>query len=77
MSDDFYVVWRAHPSPGWAADPRGWAHSLALDEAQRFSREEAIRISRGDLPQAVKTGRITTVPVRLADIEAMLKAPDY
>jgi hypothetical protein len=49
--------------------------TASLDDAGRFTRDEALRICQGELPRAIDKGRITAVPVRLADMLQMLGRP--
>ena len=71
-SDDLYVICITS-----AAAPLAWksAHpfyqTAVFDEAGRYSRDEALRICQGELPRAINAGRITAVPVRLADMEQL------
>jgi hypothetical protein len=69
--DDLYLIWRAEPVPGWLGDDK-WTQSRAVDDAGRFSRDEALSFCQGEIPRAVRAGRIVTLPIRLADMERLL-----
>lgn len=72
MSDDadVYVVWSNEHSGWWRAGARGY--SRALPKAARYTREHALRICREAIPTAAHIGMISEIPVRLADLNAVL-----
>lgn len=79
-SDDLYVICMTSAAPlAWKGD-HPFYQTASLDEAGRYTRDEALRICQSELPRAIHAGRITAVPVRLADMEQILStmsaAPD-
>jgi hypothetical protein len=48
-------------------------YSRALPKAGHYTRDEAIEVCRRALPTAARLGRISEIPVRLADIAEMLR----
>lgn len=67
---DPYLVWSNEHGGWWKAG--GWGYDAGLNEAGRFSRDEAIRICRQALPTAMHLGVISEIPVRLADLTEIL-----
>lgn len=63
----------------WSNEHRGWwkkgmhGYSYGLDDAQAFSRDEALRICRDSIPDAGHLGIVSELPVRLADVREFLE----
>jgi hypothetical protein len=73
-NDDLYLICMTSAAPlAWKGD-HPFYQTARLDEAGRYTRDEALRICQGELPRAINAGRITAVPVRLADMEQLLAA---
>jgi hypothetical protein len=71
MDEDLYLIWSNEHAGWWKAG--GWGYTPGLRAAGRFTRDQAIAISQRALPTALHTKLISEIPVRLADIEAVLK----
>jgi hypothetical protein len=69
--EDPYLVW-SNEHRGWWR-PGGWGYTPGLKQAGRFSRAQAIDICKRALPTAMHIHLISEIPVRLADVEEMLK----
>jgi hypothetical protein len=65
------LIWSNEHNRWWVAG--GWGYTAGLSAAGHFSREQAIRICRQALPTAMHIGRISEIPVRLADLDEILK----
>ena len=65
-----YLVW-SNEHVGWWK-PGGWGYGCGLNQAGRFTRAQAIAICRDALPTAGRLGVISEIPVRLADLQAVL-----
>jgi hypothetical protein len=71
MDEDLYLIW-SNEHRGWWR-PGGWGYTPGLNQAGRFSRAQAIDICKRALPTALHIHLISEIPVRLADVEEMLK----
>lgn len=74
MADDseLYWVWSNEHRAWWAAGKNGYRQRLA--QAGVFSRAEAISICRQAIPgTAARMGLLPEIPVRVADVEDMVK----
>ncbi len=68
---DKYLIWSNEHAGWWRADHSGY--SPALKKAGNYTRDEAIAICKRALPTAMGLGRISEIPVRLADVVDMLQ----
>jgi len=68
---DKYLIWSNEHAAWWRADHAGY--SVGLKQAGNYSREEAIAICKRALPTAMGLGRISEIPVRLADMIDVLQ----
>ena len=68
--EETYLVW-SNEHVGWWK-PGGWGYGRGLNQAGRFTRAQAIAICRDALPTAGRLGVISEIPVRLADLQAVL-----
>lgn len=66
-----YLVWSNEHDGWWKSG--GWGYATGLADAGLFTREEALLICRNALPTAGHLGRISEIPVRLADVEEFIK----
>jgi len=65
-----YLIWSHEHGAWWG--PGGFGYTSNMDEAGRYSREEAIRICRKAIPgTAAELGALPELPVRLADLKEM------
>jgi hypothetical protein len=71
---DAYLIWsREHSLWLWGPGGRGYVQDLS--KAGRYSRGEALEIcTRAMLGDGTRMGALTELPVRLADLEAMVSA---
>jgi hypothetical protein len=67
---DAYLIWSNEHAGWWKAG--GWGYARGLNDAGRFTREQALRICRDAIPTAPYIGRISELPVRLADVEEFI-----
>ncbi len=73
---DKYLIWSNEHAGWWKPGPapgQGSGYSPALKQAGNFTRDEAIAICKRALPMAMHLGRISEIPVRLADVVDMLQ----
>ena len=68
---DTYLVWSNEHDAWWKAG--GWGYASGLRSAGHFTREQALDICRQALPTAAHIGRIAEVPVRLTDLQEILR----
>ena len=68
--DEIYLVWSNEHAGWWKAG--GWGYDPGFLLAGQFTRAEAIEICRKALPTALSIGTISEIPIRLADMTAML-----
>ena len=70
-STEDYLIWSNEHRAWWGV--ARWGYVRDVDVAGRYSREEAISICQDALPSASHVGVISEVPVRVADLEEVLK----
>lgn len=68
-NEDLYLIWSNEHARWWAPGERGYAPGIV--GAGRYTRDDAMRICAHALPTAANIGRISEIPVRLADIVEM------
>ncbi|MEH2525887.1 MULTISPECIES: hypothetical protein [unclassified Bradyrhizobium] len=66
-----YLIWSNEHQGWWKAD--GWGYSPGLREAGHFHKDRAFDICRSALPDAARMGMLSEIPVRLSDINEMLR----
>jgi hypothetical protein len=65
-----YLIWSNEHRAWWGPDHCGY--SVGLQKAGRYTRDQAISISRTSIPTAGHIGLIDAIPVREADLTEML-----
>jgi hypothetical protein len=69
-----YLIWSHEHGAWWRAGARGYTRRLS--EAGRYSRDNALLICANAIPSTADTnGWLPELPVRLADLHAMLRGP--
>jgi hypothetical protein len=68
---DAYLIWSNEHRGWWKR--KGYGYCTGLRGAGQFTREQALKICQNALPTAAHIGEISEIPVRLADIEAIIK----
>jgi hypothetical protein len=68
---EMYLIWSNEHGGWWMHG--GYGYSTGLRGAGHFSREEAMKICRNALMTAPHLGGIAEFPVRLSDIQEMLR----
>jgi phosphopantetheine adenylyltransferase len=71
MNEPIYLIWSNEHGGWWMAG--GWGYSQGLNAAGQFTREDVIKICGDALPTAKHIGVISEIPVRLEDIQAMMR----
>jgi hypothetical protein len=71
MDDEVYLIWSHEHGGWWKAG--GWGYAKGLSQAGHYTRQQAFRICRDATPMASRLGTISEIPVRLADVAAMLE----
>lgn len=61
-----YLIWSNEHRAWWRANRCGYA--TGLDQAGRYTRQEALDICRDAIPSAMHLSGIAEIPVRLRDI---------
>jgi hypothetical protein len=70
---DLYLIWSHEHSAWWGPDGCGYVRSIA--QAGRYSAEEALGNCARAMPgTSTQLGALPELPVRLADVEAMVTA---
>jgi hypothetical protein len=71
MSDnDIYLIWSNQHRGWWGPDRCGY--SPGLRGAGRYSRQQAVKICRDSLPDAMYLGHMSEVLVREADLSEVI-----
>jgi len=73
--DDLYLVWSHEHSAWWGPGACGYVKSHA--GAGRYSRAQALRICGRALPNAVRYGCFSEIPVRVADLRDMIAGSEW
>ena len=70
-----YLIWSAEHQSWWG--PGGCGYYRQLSRAGRYTRQQALDICTRAIPgTAERYGKLPELPVRLADVEAMVMAYD-
>jgi hypothetical protein len=68
-----YLIWSHEHGRWWGPGGRGYVQNLS--KAGRYSRGAALDVCTRAMPgDSIRVGALTDLPVRLADIEAMVVA---
>jgi hypothetical protein len=70
MSDE-YLIWSNEHRGWWKAGECGYGAGLL--DAGHYSRERALQICRTAVPTAAHIGMISEIPVRVSDMQEMLR----
>jgi len=70
MTTEVYLVWSNEHRAWWQAG--GYGYSFGLNQAGRFTRDQALAICRKAIPTAAHLGAIAEIPVRLSDVNEFL-----
>lgn len=74
MEDD-YLIW-SNEHDGWWRQGGPWGYTWEMKSAGRFTREEALKLCKAGVYTAGHIGRISEIPVRVADIIGLLEVDD-
>ena len=75
MTDTLYLIWSHEHSAWWGPDRCGYVQSIA--KAGLYPHSEALRLCIEAMPgTSSQLGALPELPVRLADVRAMIEAYD-
>jgi hypothetical protein len=70
-AEDVYLIWSHKVGAWWRGDGEGYTRQLS--QAARYNQRAALAICVRSIAGAFDLGALPTLPVRLEDIEAMVR----